>query len=287
MILITGATGKTGSTAVARLWAQKQPMRALVRSEDKGRSLREKGAEIVIGSLEVATDVRAALAGVKSVYFLVPPDPATTDMIGRGKRIADVFTAALKDSAVEHVVLLSSIGAQHEVGTGPIQMLHYAEQRIAATGRRLTALRAAYFMENVAGMIGLMQAQGILPCSFDPRRKIPMIASADVGAAAADALLAPPAANDIVDVEGPAPLSYEDVAAAFGEALGKPVKAVPMPREAVIPALIQAGFSENVASVYGEMAEAVDKGLLTYEGGTRRVRGTITITQLAKELVAR
>lgn len=110
-----------------------------------------------------------------------------------------------------------------------------------------------------------------------------MIASVDIGVVAADALLAPPAANEIIDLEGPTQLSNVDVAAAFSEVLGRKVTAVPVPLEGVAPALMQAGFSQNVAEVYREMSEAVEKGLLIFTGGSRHVRGSTTIAQVAKQ----
>ncbi len=287
MILVTGPTGKTGGVAVDQLLTRKQKVRVLVRSAEKGAALRERGADVVVGSLEDPAVWTAALAGVKSVYFLVPPDPVTSDMVGRGRRITDQFAAALAGGAgagVEHVVLLSSIGAQHDKGNGPVKILNYAEQKIGATGRKLTAIRASYFMENAAGMLGLMKAQGILPSFFDPTRKIPMVASADIGRLAAEVLLDPPAASGIIELEGPAPVSYQDVAAAFASALGTPVNAVPVPAAGIVPALMQAGFSENVAGLYAEMSNGIDTGVMTFTGGaTRHLRGKTTIGELAKQ----
>ncbi len=40
----------------------------------------------------------------------------------------------MRAAKLPHVVLLSSVGAQHEKGTGPIQALHHAERELVATG---------------------------------------------------------------------------------------------------------------------------------------------------------
>ncbi|MDZ4697448.1 MAG: NmrA family NAD(P)-binding protein [Deltaproteobacteria bacterium] len=287
MILVTGPTGQTGHVAVDQLLSQKRPVRALVRNAEKAEALRARGAEVVVGSLEDPGMWEGALKGVKSVYFLAPPDPKATDLVGRGAKIVDHFVAALSKSTVEHVVLLSSVGAQHAAGNGPVKILNNAEQKIGATGKKLTALRASYFMENAAGMVGLMKAQGIVPCFFDPASKIPMVASADIGRVAAELLTDPPATSGIVELEGPVALSYEDVAAAFSTALGKTITAVPVPGPGIVPTLVQAGFSENVAGLYAEMSAGIANGVMVFSGGNaRHVRGKITIAEIAKQFAA-
>ncbi len=287
MILVTGPTGNTGSVAVNALLGSKKTVRAIVRSADKADKLRARGVDVIVGSVADPATFARALAGVKSVYFLVPPDPQATDLVAQGRRVVDNFVAALQGSSVEHVVFLSSIGAQHEAGNGPVKILNYGERAIRGTGKKLTALRAGYFMENTASMVGLMKAQGILPCIFDPSTKIPMVASADIGAVAARALVEPPAASEIIELEGPVPLSYQDVATAFSTALGKPVNAIAVPGAGVVPALTQAGLSENVASLYKEMGEGIEKGLLAFQGGSaRHVRAAIAIAEVAKRFAA-
>jgi uncharacterized protein YbjT (DUF2867 family) len=288
MYLVMGATGQTGAATVSALLAKGKPVRALVRSEAKAADLRARGVGVALGDLSEPTSVVRALAGVKAAYCLLPPDPTTTDLTGRNRTLADNLASALRDSQVEHVVLLSSIAAHLPGGTGPIATLHHAEAALKATGKTVTCLRAAYFMENTAGLLGLMKAQGIVPCFFHPARKIPMIATQDIGACAADLLMGTPLrGGEIVDLDGPGPVSYEDVAAAYGRALGKAVSAVPVPPEGIVPALMQAGFSANVAGHYAEMAGAADRGVLAFSGGTRHVRGRTSIDDVARTVVAR
>jgi len=43
----------------------------------------------------------------------------------------------VKTSGIPHVVLLSSVGAQHAQGTGPIRSLHHAESVIWSAAKNL------------------------------------------------------------------------------------------------------------------------------------------------------
>src|SRR5262249_61452391 len=104
------------------------------------------------------------------------------------RRVAHSLGDAVASAKVGHVVLLSSIGAQHQDGTGPIQSLHDAEWQLAATGCALTIVRAAYFMENWVPVLGAT-ADGLLPTFLPPSLRIPMVASRDIGVCAAGALV--------------------------------------------------------------------------------------------------
>ena len=52
MILITGATGKTGSATAKSLGEKGERFRALIRNEEKKEGLESLGGEVVIGSIE-------------------------------------------------------------------------------------------------------------------------------------------------------------------------------------------------------------------------------------------
>ena len=72
-VLITGATGKTGSNAIEKLLELKVPLRALVHKRDaRSEQLRTQGVEIVEGDLSDFDSVSAALKGITGAYFVYP-----------------------------------------------------------------------------------------------------------------------------------------------------------------------------------------------------------------------
>jgi NAD(P)H dehydrogenase (quinone) len=75
-IVVTGATGKTGSVVVTELLKAGFPVRALVHRED-GRSARLKaqGAEIAVVDMSDAERVADALKDVQRAYYCPPIDP--------------------------------------------------------------------------------------------------------------------------------------------------------------------------------------------------------------------
>jgi len=219
----------------------------------------------------------------------VPPNPTHPDPVAGGRQVVDAIGAALAQAKVPHVVFLSSVGGQHGAGNGPIQWLHYAEQTLPkkAPGTKFTFLRPGYFMENLGGMVGSVKGGGVLPAIFNPEKKIGMIATHDIGTAAAKALVEPPAATQVIELSGPVDYSYADAAKEFAAALGKAVKAFRIPPEGVVGGLTQAGVPAPFARLYKEMGEGIEKGHVAFEGkGARRVHGTTALATVIKQLVA-
>src|SRR5512140_3083952 len=100
-MLVTGAAGKTGGATARQLLAMGYPVRALVRQADRrSECLGKAGAEVVIGSLEDITDLRAAMIGVQRAYFCPPLEPGAL-------RRAALFATAAQDNRLEVVVALS------------------------------------------------------------------------------------------------------------------------------------------------------------------------------------
>jgi uncharacterized protein YbjT (DUF2867 family) len=288
MFVVLGATGHTGAVVTEKLLDAGKKVRVLVRDAAKVEALQKRGAEVVTGSVESEADLTRALAGAEGVYALLPPDARAEDLPGRNRRVTGHLAAALEANAVPHVVLLSSVGADVPSGTGPIATVHHAEQVLGALKTtRLTAIRAAYFMENLLGLLHPMKTDGVLPAfSKAVDYPFPMIATRDIGETAAKLLAeGAPKATQIVELSAEKPASFADAARAFGAALGRDVKAISVPYEGIVPALTAAGLSTHMAGLYREMSEAFDAGKCVYSGKHRTLHGKITLEQFARQAV--
>ena len=284
MFTVFGATGNTGSVVASELLAKGKRVRVVVRSEAKGAEWKAKGAEVAIGDVLDPATVTAALAGAEGAYMLVPPDAQATDLVGRGRAIVDAYVRGLTTHPVKHVAFLSSIGAQEASGTGPIVITHNAEQALGKlAGTRFTWVRAAYFMENILANAHPMKADGVLPVfGGGEAYPFPMIATHDIGRVAAEELLSPPKETSIIELSGPQEYSFADAARIAGQILGREVKPAVLPIDAMVPTLTQFGFSANVAGLYREMTEGLGKGLVSFEGKGRSVRGKVTLEEVLR-----
>ena len=201
------------------------------------------------------------------------------------KRLVAGFARAVKAAKVPHVVFLSSVGAQHESGTGPIRSVAEGERVLKTTGAALTVVRAAYFVDNWAGVLGAAKADGVLPTFVPASLTFPQVATSDIGAVAARTLLEGPRGVRVIELAGPVDVSAEDVAAVLTRVLGRPVKPLPLPLEAVVPTFTQYGINPAFAELFREMYEGIISGRVDFEKrGTEFVRGTTSLEQTLRAL---
>ncbi len=287
MYVITGVTGHTGSVVASTLLAEGKPVRVVVRDAAKGEPWKAKGASVAVASLGDRAGFARALAGATGVYLLLPPPPwSTTDIEAVQTRAIDTIVGAISDAKPGHVVLLSSLGADAEAGTGPVVYLHRLEDALARSGVPSTFLRAAYFMENWGGMLKGAIDQGALYYGLRSDLAIPQVATADIGKVAANLLVEGPAAISprIVDLAGPKETSLADTADAIAEVSGKPVKAVTVPPAAMIDALTGMGASREIAASYAEMVTALNDGRMVWHA-PELVRGKATLATTLRGLL--
>src|SRR5262245_57692718 len=271
MYAITGVTGHTGSIVAETLLAQGQQVRVIVRDAAKGERWKARGAEVAVASLDDAEALTRAFAGARGAYVLLPPNPTSVDPLGVNARLTAAIAKAVAASALPHVVLLSSVGAQHPDGTGPIRALHIAERELAATGAGLTAVRAAYFQENWGASLGTLDSGTIY--SFVPTAlSFPHVATTDIGRTAAAALVEGGARGEtrIIELAGPRETSGDDVARALTKLVGKPVTVQAAPLDDVVPTFTKFGLSREMAELYRGLYEGILSGRVAWEGGRAR-----------------
>lgn len=284
MFVVFGANGNTGKVVASTLLEQGKKVRVVARDPAKVEGLRAKGAEVVSADVLDTPSITKALAGAQGAYLLMPPDPTSTDLVARGRRIVDNYVAALTETKVPHAAVLSSVAAQVPSGTGPIVITHYAENNLPkAADTKFSFVRAAYFMENIAAFAHPIKADGVLPVLGGGEGfAFPMIATHDIGTVAAKALLATPSTHEWIELSGPQEYSFNDAAEIASKILGRTVKTSVVPLEAVVPTLTSFGVTENMAGLYKEMTEALGKGVVRFEGKGRSVRGSVTLEQVLR-----
>lgn len=284
MFVITGASGNTGSVAAQALLAAGQKVRVVVRNSAKAEALARHGAEVFVADLSDQEALGRAVEGARGVYLISPPDLGAANFIADRKALTERQVRTLAAAKVPHVVLLSSIGAQHEAGTGPIRTLHNAEQQLRASGLPSSFVRAGYFVENWGAVLHPVTQDGVLPTFIPKAQKIAMVATADIGKVAAQTLLDGPRGVRTIELSGPVDASPEDVAAIFARILGKPVQVAEAPLAAVVPTFTSFGMSQNIAELFQEMYAGLASGKVAAENG-ERVRGKTPLETTLRALL--
>jgi uncharacterized protein YbjT (DUF2867 family) len=265
MYVITGATGNTGSIVAKTLLGLSQKVRAIGRNANRLESLAAEGAEPFVCDVTDSASLTTAFSGAKAVYAMIPPSMTSQDYRADQDRVTNAIAAAVEQAGVEYVVSLSSVGADKAEGTGPVAGLHYLEQTLnRIPGLNALHLRPGYFMENTLAQIGIIQTMEMTAGPLRPALALPMIATRDIGAAAAKALLALDFRDKRTrELLGQRDLSYAEAATIVGNAIGKPdLKYVQLPDEQVRGAFLQMGLSANVADLILEMSSALNSGYM-------------------------
>jgi len=263
MYVITGATGHTSHTAATRLLERGKKVRVLGRSTDRLNKLASLGAEPFAADLTDKQALATAFAGAEAGYVMIPPDPTSADPRGYQDRVTDAVAAALEQNRVKHVVALSSIGADKKDKTGPIVGLRVLEDRLKGiAGLNTLAIRAGYFMENTLPQAAVIQQMGVTGGPLNPDLKLPMIATRDIGAFAADALLNRDFSGfQTRELLGERDIDMNEVTTILGRAIGKPdLQYHQLTYEQFQGALTQMGMSSQVAALLVEMSQALNSG---------------------------
>ncbi len=263
MIVVTGATGHTGSVVAEKLLAAGEKVRVVGRSADKLQPFVAKGANAFAGDVTDAAAMTRAFIGADAVYAMIPPSMTEKDFHAYQARVTDSLAAAIEAAGVKHVVSLSSVGADKPDKCGPVTGLHRFEQRLnQLSGVNLLHLRPGYFMENLLQFVGLIKSMGMVAGTLRGDLPIAMIATRDIGAVAAEAL----AKRDFTgqqarELLGPRDVTMSEAAAILGRAVGKPkLSFTRLPEMMVKPAMTRMGLSDDVARLILEMMEAMNSG---------------------------
>jgi len=265
MYVVIGATGHTGNTVAEKLLGKGEKVRVVGRDGRKLEPFRQKGAEVFVGDVTDAGAMERAFAGADAAYVMIPPNVASPNVLAYDDRVIDSLASAVQKNAVKQAVLLSSVGVDKPDKTGPVVGLRRLEQKLEAiAGLNVLSLRAGYFMENILPQVAVIQSFGNMVGPVRADLPLPMIATRDIGAAAAEAL----ARRDIQgkqrrELLGARDVTYSEVAKVLGAAIGKPnLQYQQFGAAQVKPALMQMGMSANMVDLLLEMCDALNSGYM-------------------------
>lgn len=286
MYVVLGANGRAGSETAHALIELRKPVRVVLRRPEQAEKWTKLGASVAISSIEDVPSLAAALSGASGAFLLSPP-PVSGDPYKRADEIGSALAEAVRQSGLSKVVALSSVGAQHQTGTGVIATLNSLEKHLAEVAPSTTFLRPGYFVETWGEIAPAVIADGVLPSFLEPSQKIPMVSTIDVGRTAACLLSDEFSGKRIVELRGPQDWSANDVAAAFSRVLDRTVEIAFVPSEIRASLLAQEGVPPEVATALLGMYDGIASGRVEHEQGTEQRRGSVSLAEAVERIVRR
>ena len=242
-IIVTGATGKTGSVVASELLRAGYPVRALVHRED-GRSARLKaqGAQIAVADINDAERVADALKDVQRAYYCPPYDPYMIQG-------AVAFAVAAREARLEHIVGLTQWLASPSHPALATRQSWLIDRLFSMTpGVTHTIVNPGFFADAYLALTGLAAHLGVFPWLYGNSRNAPP-SNEDIARVAAAVLMDPARhAGKSYRPTGPELLGAEDMARMIGRAVGRSVRVVPTPTWMFMKTARMGGISIDLLS---------------------------------------
>jgi uncharacterized protein YbjT (DUF2867 family) len=285
MFAITGMTGQVGGALAQALIEQKQAVRAVVRNAEKAASWAAQGCEIAVADMGDSAALSRAFEGAQGVFVLLPPVFDPSPDFAESKRTIAALRDALDAAQPQRVVVLSTIGAQAS-RPNLLNQLGLMEQALSTLAMPVAFLRAAWFFENAAWDVTSARDQGMIESYLQPLDKpVPMVSTIDIGRVAAQLLQQPWSGVRVVELEGPRRVTPNEIAAAFGAALDRPVQARAVPREQWEVLFRAQGMNNPTPRM--QMLDGFNEGWIEFEAPASTLKGQVSLEAAIASLVAR
>ena len=242
-IIVTGATGKTGSVVTTQLLKAGYPVRAMVHREDsRSARLKAQGAEIAVADMSDVERIADALRSVQGAYYCPPLDPYMIQG-------AVAFAVAAKEAQLEHIVGLTQWLASPSHPSLMTRQHWLVDRLFSMTpGVAHTIVNPGFFADAYLVTIGLAAHLGVFPWMYGTSRNAPP-SNEDIARVAVAALTDPARhAGKSYRPTGPELLGAEDLARAIGRAVGRSVRVVPTPTWLFMKAARMGGLSIDLMS---------------------------------------
>jgi uncharacterized protein YbjT (DUF2867 family) len=276
-IVITAPTGNIGRPLTQNLLDLGVKPVLIARDAAKVKHFTDQGATAVVGSHSDPAVIIEATKGADALWLLTPVAFQTDDLRAFYRTFGEAAAKAIEQNDIGHVVHLSSVGAEHQSGTGPIVGLYENENILGKAAKNLVNLRPGYFMENTLGQVPSILQANALFTTFAEGIRFPMIATKDIAARAAELLTKRDwSGQKVVELQGAGDVGYEEVAGVLSEVLGRDLKHITVTPEQQLEALTNMGISATLAGSFHELSQAITSGHVKFHEPRSKANTTPT-----------
>lgn len=237
-VLVTGATGFTGSRVVPLLLDSRYQVRALTRTTSDRSPLSTLTVEWATGDLSNPESLTSALHGVDALVNIAS--------LGFGH--AESILRSMKEAGVKRGIFISTTAIFTQLNAGSKSVRLAAEEAIQFSGLDYTILRPTMIYgsprdRNMWRLIRLLRITPIMPIFGDGESLQQPIFVDDVAQAVLLALQTDTTICKSYNLAGKAPLTYNQVIDTVASALGKHVWKLHLPYMPIVR-LLQ--FTERI-----------------------------------------
>lgn len=287
-ITVTGSLGNISRILTKKLVSNGHEVKVVTSNAERAKEIEQLNAIPLVGSVEDYEFVKKSLEGCDAVYLMIPPNFRAADLKRYIKTVGEQYANALKETGVKYAVNLSSIGSHLENGLGPTGSNFYVEQKLnELQDVNVLHLRPGMFLTNFYGAIPMIKHQNILGNNFGGAVNLPLTHPKDIAEAAFKALDSLAISGKQIQYIVSDEKNGFEVAQTLSNAVGKSdVNWFEFSDEQLLSALVQNGFSEQMAKVYMvEIGVALRGGsfMENYNKNKSQSIGGTTLQDFSKE----
>jgi uncharacterized protein YbjT (DUF2867 family) len=214
-VLVTGATGNTGSALLNELSGSGIELVAALSCEEAKSRIPET-CNYRLCNFDNAAQVGASLDGIDAVFLMLP---FNEKMVIWGEQ----FVQQARRRGVRFIVRLSGLAAALDSGSRMGQLHGQIDESVKTSGIPWCILRCNSFMQNFTGIYRSMIRHGVLSLPEGNARSA-FINTGDIAAVAAQIFKNPePHIHRVYDLSGPQILSNRQAVEIISEVIGSPV----------------------------------------------------------------
>lgn len=288
--VITGSLGHISKPLVQELANANHQVTVITSRAENASAIEALGAKAAVGSIEDGDFVTTTFANADAVYLMIPPKWTVDNWYAYQQQVADNYVAAIKQNNIQHVVLLSSIGAHLRKGAGPIDGLGYLEEQLNLLPQvNSLYLRPSYFFYNLFNQISLVKNAGIFGANFGGDEKLVLVDTNDIAIAAAKSLLSLNFKGQTVQYISSDERTVNEITAILAKAIGKEgTPWVEFTDEQSLQGMLGAGLPQTIAEGYTQLGSSLKAGLLQEDYWKNNVQptGNLTVEQFAQQFAA-
>lgn len=238
MVLVTGASGRTGRRVIAALVEKGIQVCAFVRRQSAGEELMGAGAaHFMCGDLENGDDLARAVKDCARIIHICPPMHHAED------QIAIALIDAAKKARVQHFILYSVLHPLINVPHHRRKLV--AEEALIESGLPYTILQPGRYMQHLNAIWNEVLTQGVHAMPFSTATRFSLTDLDDLAQAVALVATQDRHFGAAYQLAGPQALSQEDCAHILSEMLGKPVRAQRRDPQAAVEIARKAGWPDS------------------------------------------
>lgn len=262
MLLITGANGHLGTATIDFLLDRipKEKIAGLVRSEEKGKELKEKGVELKIGDYFDRSSLARAFKGINTLLLI-----STSTMEKRVEQHTNVIEEAA-NAGVGHIIYTSMVMADKRLS--PLAHVHAETEKVLdQSGIPVTLSRHTFYTEFFPMYLGnaLETGQWVAPSDG---QKVNFAYRTEMAEALANILADPvPHRNKTYELTSGQAYTFEELANILSEASGKKISYSDIEIDKYVNHLQEAGLPEEIVGMAKLSSESVCNGALDITTG--------------------